>query len=186
MSKLSMLLMLIACLVAGMLKMTQSYKEEQWAVSFKRGKQSKTTLKFFFHDTLSGKNPTAIRVAQPLQPYQSSTFFGVMMMTDDPLTVTSDPKSKLVGRAQGFYGSAGQEEIALLMAMSLSFTDGVYNGSTISVLGKNPIMNPVRELPVVAGTGLFRMARGYAIANTRWYDATTGDAIVAYNVTLFH
>ncbi|KAI4299884.1 hypothetical protein L6164_033305 [Bauhinia variegata] len=183
MSKRSMLVILMLCLMGVMSEISMA---EKWAVSVKTGEQSVTNLNFFFHDKLSGNNPSAIRVAQPIQSYQSPTFFGVIMMTDDPLTETSDPNSKLVGRAQGLYGSAGQQETALLMAMSFCFTDGAYNGSTISILGKNPAMNPTRELPVVSGTGVFRMARGYAIAHTHWADAATGDAIVAYNVTLFH
>lgn len=145
-----------------------------------------TNLQFFFHDTLSGKNPSAIRVAQPVGQYNSPTLFGVIMMADDPLTETADPNSKLVGRAQGLYGSACQQEVGLLMAMSFSFTDGPYNGSSISLLGKNSAMNPVREMPIVGGTGLFRMARGYAVAHTHWMDPTTGDAIVGYNVTVVH
>ncbi|KAL0757164.1 hypothetical protein Bca101_094832 [Brassica carinata] len=51
------------------------------------------------------------------------------------------------------------------------------------MIGKNSAMNPVREMPIVGGTGMFRMARGYAIAQTHWFDPKTGDAIVGYNVT---
>jgi len=106
------------------------------------------------------------------------------MMADDPLTETLDPKSKLVGRAQGIYALSGQQELGLLMSFSYSFVDEPYNGSTFSLVGKNPVMNPVREMPVVGGTGLFRMARGYAIAKTHWFDITTGDAIVGYPCSL--
>lgn len=107
-------------------------------------------------------------------------------MADDPLTETPDPNSKLVGRAQGLYGSSCQQELGLIMAMNYGFTDGIYNGSSISILGKNSAMNLVREMPVVAGTGVFRLARGYAIAKTHWVDLTSGDAIVGYNVTVYH
>lgn len=145
-------------------------------------KESVTNLQFYFHDTLSGNNPTAIRVVQPVDTYKSTTLFGTIMMADDPLTETPDPKSKLVGRAQGIYTSACQQELGLLMSMSFSFTDG----SSISILGKNSAMNPVREMPVVGGTGKFRLARGYALAHTHWFNPATGDAIVAYNVTVIH
>ncbi|KAF7841154.1 dirigent protein 23 [Senna tora] len=149
-------------------------------------KETVTNLQFYFHDTLSGKNPSAVRVVQPVDAYKGTTLFGLIMMADDPLTETSDPKSKIVGRAQGLYGSACQQELGLLMAMSFSFTDGPYSGSSISLFGKNSAMNPVREMPIVGGTGMFRMARGYAEARTQWLDPTTGDAIVAYNVTVVH
>ena len=37
----------------------------------------------------------------------------------------------------------------------------------------------------MAGTGVFRFARGYAIAQTHWFNIM-GDAIVEYNVTVIH
>ncbi|GAY62391.1 hypothetical protein CUMW_217370 [Citrus unshiu] len=72
------------------------------------------------------------------------------------------------------------------MSMSFVFVDGPYNGSSISLLGNNRAMNPVREMPIVGGTGFFRLAPGYAVAQTHWMDFKTGDAIVGYNVTVVH
>ncbi|GMN48691.1 hypothetical protein TIFTF001_017858 [Ficus carica] len=149
-------------------------------------KEKVTNLQFFFHDTLSGKTPSAVRIAQAPDTDKSPTLFGAVLMADDPLTETSDPNSKLVGRAQGLYGSAGQQDLGLLMAMNFGFTDGEYNGSSISILGRNAAFNAVREMPVVGGTGIFRLARGYALAHTHWFDPLTGDAIVGYNVTVVH
>ncbi|XP_062082106.1 dirigent protein 23-like [Humulus lupulus] len=145
-----------------------------------------TNLQFYFHDIVSGKTPTAVRVAKAADTEKSPASFGALVMADDPLTETPDPKSKLVGRAQGLYGSAGQQELGLVMAMSFAFTEGEYNGSSISILGRNAALNPVREMPVVGETGIFRLARGYAIAKTHWFNATSGDAIVEYNVTVVH
>ncbi|KAF7825479.1 dirigent protein 22-like [Senna tora] len=107
-------------------------------------------------------------------------------MIDNPLTLGPKLSSKLVGRAQGFYASASQSEIGLLMAMNFAFIEGKYNGSTITVLGRNPVFNKVREMPVIGGSGLFRFARGYAEARTNWFSANTGDAIVEYNVYVMH
>lgn len=70
------------------------------------GKDKVTNLQFYFHDTLSGKNPTAVKVAQAADTDKSPTLFGSVFMVDDALTETADPKSKLVGRAQGLYGSS--------------------------------------------------------------------------------
>lgn len=160
---------------------------EEWAKTVDSGRELTTTLQFYFHDTVSGKSPSAVKVAQPIQPdQQTRSGFGVLVMADDPLTVGPDPKSQLVGRAQGLYGSACQDELGLLMVMSYNFLDGKYNGSSISIMGRNSAMNPVREIPVVGGTGYFRMARGYALAHTYWFDLNTGDAIVGYNVTIIH
>ncbi|KAG2703186.1 hypothetical protein I3843_06G118500 [Carya illinoinensis] len=164
----------------------QSSEADNWATSKKFPKKTVTKLQFYFHDTISGKNPSAIRVAQAAGTQKSPTLFGLVMMADDPLTKTADPNSELVGRAQGLYGSAGQQELGLIMAMNYGFTHGIYNGSSVSLLGKNPATHPVREMAIVGGTGLFRFARGYAIAQTHWFDANTGDAIVGYNVTVVH
>ncbi|XP_059649982.1 dirigent protein 23-like [Cornus florida] len=156
-----------------------------WATRVDSGKEVVTNLQFYFHDTLSGKNPSAMRVAEASNYTDNSwTLFGAVMMADDPLTEGPDPASKLVGRAQGLYGSAGQEELSLIMAMNYGFKDGMYNGSSISIVGINRALHPVREMAIVGGTGLFRMARGYAIAETHWFDPTSGDAIVWYNVTV--
>lgn len=66
--------------------------------------------------------------------------------------------------------------------MNLVFTNGEYNGSVITVLGRNTPMHATREMSVVGGTGQFRLARGYAIAKTHTLDFTTGDAHVEYDV----
>ncbi|XP_057788615.1 dirigent protein 23-like [Salvia miltiorrhiza] len=162
----------------------QNGDQATWAKRVDSGDQVVTTLQFYFHDKLSGQNPSAIEIARPLQggaalPGQ----FGKLLMIDDALTVGPDPSSKLVGRARGLYGSAAQAELNLIMALSYVFTDGIYDGSSLSLLSINSALNSPREMSVVGGTGLFRLARGYAVAQTYSADAS-GDAIVGYNVTV--
>ncbi|KAJ1433004.1 Dirigent protein [Sesbania bispinosa] len=149
-------------------------------------KEKLSHLHFYFHDILSGTKPTAVKVAEAQMTNTSSTLFGLVTMADDPLTVGPEPDSKLVGKAQGIYGSAGQHELGLLMVMNLAFTDGKYNGSTLSLLGRNMPLSTVREMPIVGGSGAFRFARGYALAKTHTIDLKTGDAVVEYNVYVFH
>ncbi|CAN0845938.1 Dirigent protein 23 [Linum grandiflorum] len=91
------------------------------------GSDTVTNLQFYFHDILSGNNPTAVQVASPAS------------------------------------GSSG---------------------SSLSMLGRNEVMTQGRELPVLGGTGLFRMARGYAVLQTTSANSA-GDAVVFYNVTVF-
>lgn len=76
-------------------------------------------------------------------------------MTEGP-----EVSSKLVGRGQGLYASAGSEEFSLLMVWSVVFKSGEYNGSSLTILGRNPTLRPVREMCIVGGTGVFRLARG--------------------------
>ncbi|GAU13890.1 hypothetical protein TSUD_262170 [Trifolium subterraneum] len=107
-------------------------------------------------------------------------------MIDNPLTLGPKLSSKLVGKSQGFYASASKDELNLLMAMNLAFVEGKYNGSSITILGRNPVFHKVREMPVIGGSGLFRFARGYAQANTYSFDLKSRDAVVEYNVYVFH
>ena len=143
-------------------------------------------LHFYFHDILSGPKPSAVRVAQAAMTNTSSTSFGAVSVIDDALTILPDNSSKVVGRAQGIYASASQSEIGLLMVLNFAFIEGEYNGSTLSVLGRNSILSTVRELPIVGGSGVFRFARGYAHAKTYTFDTKTGDAVVEYNVYALH
>ncbi|CAL5399732.1 unnamed protein product [Camellia sinensis] len=153
-------------------------------LSFKKKKLTK--LNFYLHDTLSGKNPTAIKVAQANMTFKSPTLFGLINMIDDPLTVGPEPNSTEVGRAQGFYGSAGLDKLGLIMTMNLYFTTGKYNGSTISAVGRNSVMELYREMPIIGGSGVFRLARGIVTAKTYFLNTTTGDAVVEYNVDALH
>ncbi|KAK7336688.1 hypothetical protein VNO77_17234 [Canavalia gladiata] len=149
-------------------------------------KEKLSHLHFYFHDIVSGPNPTAITVAKAHMSPTSPTAFGIVNMADDPLTIGPEPGSKLVGKAQGIYGSACQDELGLLMIMNFVFTEEKYNGSTLSLLGRNAVFSAVREMPIVGGSGAFRFARGYAQAKTHTFDLKTGDAVVEYNVYVFH
>lgn len=150
------------------------------------GAETETHLHFFFHDILSGNNPTAVRVAEAPGTNTSTTGFGATVMMDDPLTAGPDPSSALVGRAQGLYALASRDEAGhLLMAMNLVFMDKENNGSTLAVLGRNSVFDPIREMPVVGGSGKFRYARGFIHAKTVTMDQM-GNAVVEYNVTVYH
>ncbi|KAK9058554.1 hypothetical protein SSX86_023396 [Deinandra increscens subsp. villosa] len=143
-------------------------------------------FRFYWHDTLTGSNPTSITIIPPASNITSNTAFGQVNMIDDPLTEKPEPGSKLLGRAQGFYGLASQEEVGLLMAMNFVFSTGKYSGSTLTVLGRNPVFEKVREMPVVGGSGVFRFARGYVKINTYSSDNKTRNAVVEYNVYVLH
>jgi len=150
------------------------------------GKQ--THIKLYFHDVLSEPSPTAVRVARAAVTNTSKTSFGAVVVIDDPLTEGPDLNSSTtpLGRAQGTYISAGKDEVALLMNMNFVFQAGAYNGSTVAIMGRNPVFDAVREMAVVGGTGVFRMARGYAQARTHTLDLNTGDATVEYNLYINH
>ncbi|KAK4441026.1 Dirigent protein 19 [Sesamum alatum] len=145
-------------------------------------KEKLSRFRVYWHDIIGGRNPTSVQVVR--SPTHNG--FGTVNMIDNPLTLGPELSSKLVGKAQGFYALASQEELGLLMTMNFVFTEGKYNGSTIAVLGRNAVFNEVREMPVIGGSGLFRFARGYVQARTHTLDAKTGDATVEYNVYVMH
>ncbi|KAL6965564.1 hypothetical protein U1Q18_036616 [Sarracenia purpurea var. burkii] len=145
-----------------------------------------THLHFYFHDILSGTHPTAVKIAGAGDD-KAAGGFGSTFMIDDPLTEGPEPRSKLVGKARGLYAVASQSSLPeLLMVINYEFVEGIYNGSSVSILGGNPVFADVREMPIIGGSGLFRMARGYALAHTVRFDAQTGDATVEYNVYIVH
>ncbi|KAJ0969049.1 hypothetical protein J5N97_021926 [Dioscorea zingiberensis] len=153
------------------------------------GKEKVTHLHFFYHDTLSGDNPSAVLVAQPNGTKVGNGNpgrFGEVYAINDPLTETPDPNSKVVGYAQGLYVSARPKELLLVFVVDFGFTSGEFNGSSISVVSRNPVLETDRELPVVGGRGKFRMARGFANLHTLFLSLTSGDAVVEHNITVFH
>ncbi|XP_026390149.1 dirigent protein 1-like [Papaver somniferum] len=180
----------LVLVVATVLSMTLSKADENvsWGdqtVPHKMGMEKMTRLHFYFHDVVTGDNPTAVRIAEARGTKTSSTMFGALYMIDDPLTEGPNPDSGLVGRAQGFYGHSGKDEMSLIMGMSLFFTaNEKFNGSSISVFTRNPITHTDREFAIVGGTGYFKFARGYISGKT--YRISGPDAIVEYNCTIIH
>ncbi|CAD6257270.1 unnamed protein product [Miscanthus lutarioriparius] len=86
-----------------------------------------------------------------------------MHMIDDPLTEGSDVASPAVGRGQGFYPFAEQQELAVILSLNIVFTAGKHNGSYFVVQAKDAFFDEVRELAVIGGAGRFRGATGYGI-----------------------
>ena len=161
---------------------------QDWFKGLDTMQEKVTKLHFYFHDIVSGSNPTAMRVAKPTSYtglVNTLTGFGSVVMADDMLTSGPEPNSTVVGRAQGFYASASMEDIGFLMTMNFAFSDGDFNGSSLSLLGRNPVLHEYREMPIVGGSGVFRMARGIATAKTYKFNLL-GDAVVEYNVIVVH
>lgn len=145
-------------------------------------KQKLSHFRLYWHDVLNSTKPSSIPVVKPV----TNTGFGQVNMIDNALTLGPELGSRVVGKAQGFYALASQEEVGLLMAMNFFFTTGKYNGSSITIMGRNSVMNDVREMPVIGGSGLFRLARGYVQARTHDFNLNTGDATVEYTIYVFH
>lgn len=137
-------------------------------------------LHFYLHDILSGPNPTAIPVAQGPTRYKGPTAFGfgAIIVIDDVLTEGPNLTTNAIGRAQGFYTMAGLSSTELLFSVNILLTGGKFKGSTVTVFGRDNILESVRELPVIGGSGKFRMASGYSLIKTYSANGSTGDAIL--------
>jgi len=71
---------------------------------------------------------------------------------------------RAVGRAQGTYMLASQQEEVLVVAITVALTAGPYNGSTFSVAGRVGVYDDKAEAAVVGGTGRLR----HAASNLTW------------------
>ncbi|CAI9265882.1 unnamed protein product [Lactuca saligna] len=155
---------------------------EKWFKELPHKKQRVTKLHFYFHDTTTGPGQTAYQVFESNISSTTITQFGRTFMFDNPLTVEPDARSMRIGKGQGFFGAASFEEPRFLMNLNFVFTQGKFNGSTLQFLGTNPILNRVREMSIVGGTGAFRLARGIAMAQTYFLNDTS--SIVEYNLVV--
>ncbi|KAH7443552.1 hypothetical protein KP509_02G039800 [Ceratopteris richardii] len=137
---------------------------------------------FYMHDI---PGATAAVVAQ--QKGNQSSTLGLTFVFDDKLTEGPHPDSTEIGRGQGMYTVASLGNG--LPALFLTFTavmhrPSLYDGSTICLQGSDRTFLKEREIAIVGGTGRFRLARGYAILSTITFKASTGAAIIKFNLTM--
>lgn len=153
-----------------------------WSHSVRRGKKQMTTLHFYVHDVRGGPNSTLYTVASASITADSPTRFGQINVFDDRVTAEPDINSLEVARAQGTTTSADLRVRAVAMNVNFFLTSGDFNGSTISIVGRNAVTETERELPVAGGTGAFRYARGYAITKSYSNDAATNYSVIEYTI----
>ncbi|CAL5378207.1 unnamed protein product [Camellia sinensis] len=183
MRKLSIIVMLWSMAIAmpvvrGIAETPKDVEEWFYKLSTNKVEQKVTKLPLYFQNV---KGITTAVVAQANSTATSDTSFGLTFLMDSPLTVGPSQSSKVIGRAQGRYGAASTEEVPEFIVMNLVFIDeNYYNGSTLTVLGSNPSFHKKRELTVVGGTGVFRLARGVALLNTYFFNAALGNATVEF------
>ncbi|OMO92804.1 Plant disease resistance response protein [Corchorus olitorius] len=139
---------------------------------------------------MSANSPTAYLVVRPNITngilIGTPAAFGNIVVIDDALTVGPDEKSEVIGNAQGLWVSTGKNFPSLTVYLDFGFTQGEFNGSSISVFSRNPIAQTERQLAVVGGRGKFEMAKGVANLKTIFVNYTSGNALVEYHVTVIH
>lgn len=154
---------------------------EKWFEELGQMEEKVTKIHFYLHDTVSGNNITSFNVTTT-KPNQ----FGQINVADDPFTTGPELNSTILGRAQGIYLGAGLQETDLFIAFNFVFMTGEYSGSTLSILGRDPILQKYREVPIVGGSGVFRLARGITTSQTYSFDTTSLNAVVEYQVIVIH
>uniref|UniRef100_A0A0D9XQC6 Dirigent protein n=1 Tax=Leersia perrieri TaxID=77586 RepID=A0A0D9XQC6_9ORYZ len=148
-----------------------------------------THLRFYMHDTVtaSASSPsTAALIVKGVAklPNDPVNRFGDVYAIDDPLTEGPELSSALVGRARGFYMFASLTDGTLLLSATMEFTAGKLNGSSVSVLARDAILDEVRELPVVGGTSGLRGATGYGLLRTQSYNPSNNNAVLKIDMYL--
>lgn len=147
-------------------------------------------LHLYMHEKDAGPNSTAVVVVNctgPPLPAGRGSYgcFGDTRVVDDVLTAEPNRTSPVVGRVQGFHVMASRQESVLIMSLTVVLTDyPPYTGSTVVVVGRNDLLAPVRELPVVGGTGSFRMATGYVLFKTKSWSSDYHDVVLELDVFL--
>ncbi|KAL1554414.1 dirigent protein 1-like [Salvia divinorum] len=123
-------------------------------------------IQFYAQDVIGGPNATVHEVARAAVSTDALLSFGKVFVIDDVITVGPSADTEALGKAQGIMTSADMETVMMAMSYNIVFTSGEYNGSVLSVAGRNEVAEERRRLAVVGGTGVFRFARGYAVVST--------------------
>ncbi|WOH05744.1 hypothetical protein DCAR_0625164 [Daucus carota subsp. sativus] len=145
-----------------------------------------TTMTLYFQDWSAGPNATVIPITGLPGRLWSFFSFGTVFCTDDPITEGLDKASPEIARAQGIYVTSALDGSNTHVLISIVFTNSKYNGSTLEVQGASRQIDNVREVAVVAGTGKFRYARGYATFETVYLDMSLAYSVIQCNVTVKH
>ncbi|XP_074563706.1 dirigent protein 2-like [Curcuma longa] len=127
---------------------------------------------FYSHErSLGSTNPTVVQPVD-LQPDSPRPGFGNIIVLDNPLRVSADPNSTLIGRFQGIIVFADMSINSTFSAGNLVFTGGEYNGSSLAFFGVFQTgTGSVRS--IIGGTGRFGMATGYLVNDPIVYNSPT-------------
>ncbi|XBI88018.1 hypothetical protein VPH35_026027 [Triticum aestivum] len=125
-------------------------------------------MTLYYHDILYN-GPTAPSTTH----WKNGTYFGTLVVFDDPMTVGKAlpvAGEEPAARAQGFYFYDKQESYTSWFGFSIVFNSTAHKG-TMNLVGADLMDDKTRDLSVVGGTGDFFMARGIA---TLRLDASEG------------
>ncbi|KAE8690664.1 dirigent protein 23-like [Hibiscus syriacus] len=149
---------LIVCICKASSVQSQYYSERR---PYDPKAEKLTNLHFFLHESVGGQNATGVVIAQANTTSNNSTVpFGTLYAVDDLLQTGPEPNSEVIGNAQGLAVVAGINSRTAVMYMDFGFTTGEFNGSSISIFSRNPLIMAEREIAVVGGRGNLGWQKG--------------------------
>ncbi|CAN6184695.1 unnamed protein product [Urochloa humidicola] len=126
------------------------------------GGEKRARIRVYVHEQFTGPNATVGSVAA--SQLGANSTFGDVGVVDDVLRAGPDTSSPEVGRYQGIFAGADLADANYFSAITLVFTAGEHNGSTLSLQGNYAFpVDDALERAIVGGTGRFRMARGVSL-----------------------
>ncbi|CAM6109679.1 unnamed protein product [Calypogeia fissa] len=145
-----------------------------------------TQFTFFLHDnllTVTQDSADVLILPQFFAP--ANSFFGAFIVFDDSITLVPDTSSEETGRGRGMYLFDADDNkgagIEFVWTAQFNEASGYGNGTTLSFQGFDRTTDATREISIVGGTGMFKMARG-------WADITTysiAGAAAVLNITVY-
>lgn len=163
-------------LMVSTMSIAKAAVESDVEALFSDGNEKLAKIHFYMQEYEGGPNQTAYEVAHASITSNSSSSFGLVMVLDNFITARPEVDSTLLGRVQGHVSFSDLRNTSLVMNLGVVFTSGEYSGSSLFIIGRNPVTHAVREFAVVGGTGVFRLARGYVVSSTY--------SIVGYHLVL--
>lgn len=145
-----------------------------------------TNLVLYMHEIRSGSSPTLVKVISANSTATSPTMFGLIAIIDNPMRAGISPNSTLVAYGQGIVALDSKERASAHETIDIVFINNTYSGSSLTTVGQNPYLLPYREVPIVGGTKIFRLACGFIEVTTEYRNNATGDSIYRYNMHIYH
>ncbi|KAL1540453.1 dirigent protein 21-like [Salvia divinorum] len=172
------LMLRISCLLAAA-------AASSWVQTITKGNKNITKFHFYVHNLDGGPkfpNTTVYGIANASITSTSPTNFGHIDGFDDRVTAEADINSEQVARVQGTAAYAGLQAFVIALNMNFYITSGEFNRSTLGMAGHITAADRLREVPMIGGTGAFRLARGYADSSIYSIDLATGYSVLEYKI----
>ncbi|KAH9324804.1 hypothetical protein KI387_004982, partial [Taxus chinensis] len=142
----------------------------------------KDNIVFYAHEITGGSNPTTVTVAGVNGTSSVMSAFGTVNIITHAVTEGPKASSMAVGKFQGLEAGTNFAGTNYHLIFSVVYEKEKYNGSTLEIHGTIRSLESHWELAVAGGTGRFRYARGYVVAEI--VAAAVGKVDYKFNATI--